>query len=164
MSKLIGHEKQQSFLKQILQSERIPHALLFVGPTGIGKFKTAKLFAKSLLCEKGVDLEPCGECKSCHNFEFNKNPDVINFAENSEGNISAGSTNEEHTIRWLVSKLQERSFSDKRIVLIKNLGRINTSGQNILLKTIEEPTSGTFLIMTAPSKSAVFTDYQIKIL
>ncbi len=62
-----GHDAQIAALRRIASLGRLPHAFLFVGPEGVGKFLFAREFARALLCERTtpVELEACGECPSC---------------------------------------------------------------------------------------------------
>src|SRR5918994_438094 len=56
---------------------RLPHALLFQGPRGIGKLAFAEALARALLCEQpGTKGEPCGACPSCGWLAQGNHPDV----------------------------------------------------------------------------------------
>ncbi|MCB2206468.1 DNA polymerase III subunit delta' [bacterium] len=62
--RIIGQQRVKQLLQRMLESERIPHALLFYGPEGVGKEAAAITFARALNCEQG-GWEPCGTCASC---------------------------------------------------------------------------------------------------
>ncbi len=70
----------QSFIKQRLQfiahQEKIPHALLFTGPEGVGKLATALAFAQYINCHHPSENEPCNECPSCHKYSHLIHPDL----------------------------------------------------------------------------------------
>ena len=56
--------------------ERLPHAILFHGESGIGKLALAEHWAASLLCEQvGIDGHACGRCDSCGWFAQYGHPD-----------------------------------------------------------------------------------------
>lgn len=70
---------QQQVKKQLLQSVgrgRVPHALLFWGNEGAGKFAIALAFAQYLNCENPHDGDSCGECLSCRQFKSLQHPDL----------------------------------------------------------------------------------------
>ncbi len=63
-SEFLGNEHIVAALQGALRSERVPHALLFSGPPGVGKFTLARLFAQAANCERLKD-DACGECDTC---------------------------------------------------------------------------------------------------
>src|SRR5215467_8858565 len=63
-SEFLGNERVAAALRGALKSGRVPHALLFTGPRGVGKFTLARMFAQAANCEKLAD-DFCGECPTC---------------------------------------------------------------------------------------------------
>jgi len=63
-SDFLGNERIVAALRGALSSERVPHALLFTGPRGVGKFTLARMFAQAANCERLTD-DFCGECATC---------------------------------------------------------------------------------------------------
>lgn len=62
-AKIIGHETQKKQLLTMLREQLLPHALLFTGPSGVGKKMVARALAAAILCQN--EGEPCGHCESC---------------------------------------------------------------------------------------------------
>ena len=69
-SELVGQEHVVRALTNALESRRVHHAFLFTGTRGIGKTTIARIFAKSLNCERGQSSNPCGECAACRSEAF----------------------------------------------------------------------------------------------
>ncbi|HEY2460592.1 MAG TPA: hypothetical protein VGI16_07280 [Candidatus Acidoferrum sp.] len=63
-SEFLGNERIVAGLRGALRSERVPHALLFTGPRGVGKYTLARMFAQAATCERLKD-DFCGECETC---------------------------------------------------------------------------------------------------
>ncbi len=63
-SDFLGNEKIVAALRGALRSGRVPHALLFTGPRGVGKYTLARMFAQAANCERLTD-DFCGECATC---------------------------------------------------------------------------------------------------
>jgi len=63
-TEFLGNERIVAVLRGALRSERVPHALLFTGPRGVGKFTLARMFAQAANCELLTD-DFCGECETC---------------------------------------------------------------------------------------------------
>jgi len=63
-SEFIGNQRVVTALRGMLAAERVPHAMLFSGPRGVGKFTLARMFAQAANCERLPD-DFCGECAPC---------------------------------------------------------------------------------------------------
>ncbi|MGH9679269.1 MAG: ATP-binding protein [Candidatus Acidiferrales bacterium] len=63
-SEFLGNERVVAALRGMLSAERVPHALLFSGPRGVGKFTLARMFAQAANCQRLRD-DFCGECDAC---------------------------------------------------------------------------------------------------
>src|SRR6201988_4439093 len=63
-SEFLGNEAMVAALRGALRAERVPHAMLFTGPRGVGKFTLARMFAQAANCEQLKD-DFCGECATC---------------------------------------------------------------------------------------------------
>ena len=63
-SEFLGNPRIVAALRGMLAGERVPHAMLFTGPRGVGKFTLARMFAQAANCERFRD-DFCGECDTC---------------------------------------------------------------------------------------------------
>lgn len=75
-SDITGHKEIINSLKSFVDSGKIPHAMLFSGATGIGKFRTARAFAQYLHCKNHKEHDSCGTCPSCLQHQNHNNPDL----------------------------------------------------------------------------------------
>jgi DNA polymerase III subunit delta' len=73
---LFGHDALRARLREARQRGRLPAALLFHGPTGLGKERLALWLAQWLLCDDEAGDEPCGHCAQCRYVEAGAHPDL----------------------------------------------------------------------------------------
>ena len=77
-SDILGNEGVKQRLRQMVASDKIPHALLFEGPEGVGKLAMARAFAQYVHCQHPTaDGEPCGECPLCLQYQTFNQPDTF---------------------------------------------------------------------------------------
>ncbi len=145
-TRLPWQQGQWDRLQQARQQGRLPHALLFSGPRGVGKQRFALAFVQSVLChDSDAEGRPCGVCRHCHLLHSGSHPDfqwVGPDAESKSGEIKI------EAIRALTggAALTAQSGGHK-VVMIEPAHRMNTSAANSLLKTLEEPTRDTLIIL-----------------
>jgi DNA polymerase III subunit delta' len=75
-SEFLGNERIVAALRGALRSGRVPHALLFTGPRGVGKFTLARMFAQAANCERLED-DFCGECVTCQRISLLAEPQKL---------------------------------------------------------------------------------------
>ncbi len=142
--------------------ERLPHALLLRGRSGIGKFNFALHLTRSLLCQSPkTDGQACEVCPSCGWFLQNNHPDYRLLtpeqdASDEDETIVAKKTAKKSQIsvtqiRELSSFLELSSHRGEglRIVLIHPAETLNASSANALLKMLEEPPVGVVFILVS---------------
>ena len=78
-AELIGQEAVVKTLTNAIENNRIHHAYLLTGIRGIGKTTTARIIAKSVNCEIGPTINPCGKCFNCVSISKGNHPDVFEF-------------------------------------------------------------------------------------
>lgn len=73
---VLGNEEAKEALARWIRDGRIPHAILLVGPDGIGKFLLAQAVARAVLCARSGE-QPCGTCPSCKKCLAAVHPDLL---------------------------------------------------------------------------------------
>jgi len=135
-------------LQAHIAGDRIPHALLMQGPTGLGKLALAERFAHELLCSNPED-GPCGACHGCQLFEAGTHPDYQRI-----GPEEPGKAIKVDAIRKLISDLSLKpQYRGYRVFVIDQAELMNLSSANALLKTLEEPAEKTVLLLIASHPS-----------
>jgi len=75
-SEFLGNERIVTALRGALRSDRVPHALLFSGPRGVGKYTLARMFAQAANCERMKD-DFCGQCETCKRIALLADPEKL---------------------------------------------------------------------------------------
>lgn len=138
-------------LIRLRDTGKLPHALMFIGPKGIGKRHLAESFAQLLLCHNPVEGKVCGHCRSCELMKANTHPDLI-LIEPEE----AGKAIKVDQIRELTDSLGKTAQqSGHKLVILDPAEAMNTNAANALLKSLEEPSANTLLMLVSHTPSAV---------
>jgi DNA polymerase-3 subunit gamma/tau len=129
---LVGQDHVRRALTNALDSGRIHHAFLFSGTRGVGKTTIARIFAKSLNCERGISSSPCGQCPTCVDIDAGRFVDLLE--------VDAASRTKVDDTRELLDNVQYAPARGRyKVYLIDEVHMLSTHSFNALLKTLEEP-------------------------
>ncbi len=155
-----GQDAAVESLRRDISSDRVGGAYIFYGPEGVGKATAAGLFAQALECESKSETEtpPCGVCPACGKVERGVHPDVITVRpekDKSTGQdrktIGVGPIREQ-----VLERAHQRPQEGRRLVFIlDNAQTVTIQAFNSLLKTLEEPSPDTVLIIVTPNLHAL---------
>jgi len=155
---IIGHKKIWQFLENSYKTDRLSHAYLFLGEESLGKRKLAKEFIKLINC-KDSKGEPCQVCRSCQDIEKEVHPDFTVIEPEKPSSAKATEGKQEikiSQIRKLQHSLSLRSYSAKyKSVIINECQSLNQEAYSCLLKTLEEPSGRTILILISSTADSL---------
>ncbi len=140
---LSGYERQIAPLRHALERDELPQAILFTGPPGVGKGTMARYLAQAMLCT-AAEGRPCGRCTACRRVEAGNHPDLL-MVEAEEGRLLR--IDQIRTLEHFL-RLTPRE-GERKIVIIEQFHTATTGAANALLKTLEEPPSYGYLLLTA---------------
>lgn len=147
---IIGHKGHVAMLRHMESSKRMPHAVLFTGPNGIGKVMVAKVLAAALLCSHEGD-RPCGSCPSCQQMSYGNHPDFLSVAPE-------GATIKIEQIRILQQEASLAPYSSqRRVCIIDGAELMTTQAANSLLKILEDPPGEIIFILIAANRQMLLT-------
>jgi len=146
----IGHRRIVGLLSRSIDAGTLPPSLLFAGPEGIGKRRTAVAAAQALNCTapvkgSGIGVDACGVCAACTRIARNVHPDVLLVQPGDSGSIKI------EQVRELIERAAYRPFEGRRrVVIVDDADALVVAAQHALLKSLEEPPPSTvFFLVTA---------------
>ncbi|MDR1123137.1 MAG: DNA polymerase III subunit delta', partial [Elusimicrobiota bacterium] len=162
--KILGQDKAVNTLKGFIKSGRVPRAMIFGGPAGVGKAAAALEFAKTLNCLDAASAaaqDNCGFCTNCKHIDAKTHPDII-FADFAYQAALRGEEVEKQqtlrvdTVRALTAASQQRAALAKwKVYIIDSAEKMNDEAANALLKFIEEPPQNTVWILISAKREAM---------
>jgi DNA polymerase-3 subunit delta' len=162
----IGNERVKEILRRMLRLGRVPGALLFAGPDGLGKKLFALEVARAFNCRARRGVEACGACSSCSRAGRIRMP-----AEDARDDFKKVIWSE-HKDVGLVAPYRNSIFIDAvrdleregnfrpaegaaRVFVVEDADKLNDSSSNALLKTLEEPSATTHIILVSSRPSGL---------
>jgi DNA polymerase-3 subunit delta' len=169
LDRFIGNPRAVEILKRALEQDRLPHAMIFAGPAGVGKCTLALLVAQSLNCLSPSKNIACGECSACRRImaviasrhleclslkgegfcgscancriRTKRHPDIW-LIEPEKTTISI------NQVRDLINEIAFQPLEARyRVVILDPAEQMRIEAHNSLLKTLEEPPSRTVIIL-----------------
>ncbi|EPI5385781.1 DNA polymerase III subunit delta' [Pseudomonas aeruginosa] len=140
---------QQALWSRLGGRAQHAHAYLLYGPAGIGKRALAEHWAAQLLCQRPAAAGACGECKACQLLAAGTHPDYFVLEpEEAEKPIRVDQ------VRDLVGfVVQTAQLGGRKVVLLEPAEAMNVNAANALLKSLEEPSGDTVLLLISHQPS-----------
>ena len=131
-SEVAGQAHVLKTLINALDNQRLHHAYLFSGTRGVGKTTLARILAKCLNCDEGINSQPCGKCDACTEIDEGRFIDLIE--------VDAASRTKVEDTRELLENVQYSPARGRyKVYLIDEVHMLSNHSFNALLKTLEEP-------------------------
>ena len=131
-SQIVGQEAVVETLRNAVRTDRVSHAILFVGPRGTGKTSLARIVAKAVNCTNLQDGDPCDTCDACVAVRDGTTLDVLE--------IDAASNRGINEVRELRDRLAyPPGHLRRKVYILDEAHQITRDAWNALLKSIEEP-------------------------
>ncbi|MBV8031246.1 MAG: DNA polymerase III subunit delta' [Betaproteobacteria bacterium] len=155
------------FASVVRRAERLPHALLFHGPRGVGKLALAEHLVRFLLCEAKTGDKPCGRCEACRWLDVGSHPDFRRLEPEAlaqqpppdsedlpaEAPARKGKPSLEikvEQVRELADFLNVGSHrAGRRVALVHPAEDMTVAASNALLKALEEPPGGAMFVLVS---------------
>lgn len=133
------------------EAARLPHAVLLNGPEHVGKGQFARALAQLMLCNEPLGGYACGRCKTCKLVGAGNHPDLLRVAPEEAG--KAIRIDPIRALRDFVSKTAQQG--GWKVALVEPAEAMNVNAANALLKSLEEPSPKTLLILVCHRLSGI---------
>ncbi len=131
--------------------QKLPHALLLTGHKGIGKRHFAEAMASFLLCLSPVNKVPCGRCKGCELSLAHTHPDFFLLEPEEPSRVIK--IDQVRRLTEFVSKTSQQG--GRKVALINPVETLNINAANALLKSLEEPSGDTVLLLVSQAPTQI---------
>ncbi|GAB2188937.1 hypothetical protein MAH1_05440 [Sessilibacter sp. MAH1] len=145
------HQAVWQKLEKSMASDKLVHAILVAGPAGIGKQALVTALAHRLLCTNSENGSVCGVCKGCQLNAAQTHPDLKFVMPEEKG--KAIKIEQVRELNEFFSKTAQQL--GKKIAILGPVENLNLNSANALLKTLEEPTSNSHLLLFSHQLSGV---------
>lgn len=164
----LGNSKAVEMLRDLLRSGRLPGALLFTGPEGVGKKTLALMLAQALNCERSRD-DFCGECRGCKKVaemiraareDLDRRREIKDAQRRVDGLVYFDVQLIEPITRFIlieqIRQLRQNAYTQpfelrRRVFVVDSAQAIHWQAVDLLLKVLEEPPPTTTLILVCPN-------------
>ena len=149
IDRLESHSDLWGKINQMIQKNRLPQALLFVGPRHASVLQFVHRFIATVNCQG--EEAPCGRCQACHLLLNNGHPDLFYIRPET-----AGGAIKIEQIRFLQQTVYKTPQCGTRsFIIIEPADKMNTASANALLKILEDPPKHVFFILIADQISSI---------
>lgn len=144
------HREAWDTLRMRRERNAMPHALLLAGPAGLGKRDFLERLVRSLLCSQPDDGDACGHCRTCALLDAGTHPDRVAVGLELRDDGKPRKEIVIPQVRALSARLAMASqFGGWQVASIDPADALNANAANALLKTLEEPTPSTLIVLVA---------------
>ena len=161
-SHILGQHSAIEFLSRALAADRLPHGLIFAGPVGSGRHTTAVALAKVFLADDAND--PASLAKISPQIDARTHPDFHYVTKEQVRELEGKSANK--AIQFSVDVVRERilvpaskksALGIGKVFIVEEAEAMNAQAQNALLKTLEEPSGRTLIILLSDQPHALLS-------